>query len=260
MDSDLACGWFSGILNRNALQLGTNGNGNTNQIGIANGNIVNGQLNVPDPQPRHRRRQRDQRRPDTRRPRDRWCGDQCRRRRGCTDRRRGARPQPGNRRLGSRRLESRCGAGRFGTRRLGNRRSLPVSTGGVAIPVAAGVQTALGERPANGWWRHDESHRRYQHGRTPRQPAAKATAATRTTIKKPATARAETRNSNQNITRGGNATSCGSATSGTANGGAASGGSASSGANANAGGNQSNNTSTNNTSSGNGNNSSNSTG
>ena len=47
VDSGFGCGWFNEVLSRNNNQIGSNGNGITNQFGAANGNIANGQLNVP---------------------------------------------------------------------------------------------------------------------------------------------------------------------------------------------------------------------
>ena len=270
VDSDLACGWFSGILNGNALQLGTNGNGNTNQIGIANGNIANGQLNIPILSPVIAGGNAVNAAPTLGGLAHRWCGDQCRRRRGCTGRRRGdsasTRQSPvwesaapiSVRRWavwGSAAGESAQPSGV--DRWRGGPGDCRRSNGTGSAPRRAG--TGGQDRFANGW-RRQRIPAEVAARPTPRATGGEGDGGDADNDQEAGDGEGGDANSNQNITRGGNATSTGSATSGTANGGAASGGSATQRRQRQCRRQPVQQHSTNNTSSGNGNNSSNSTG
>lgn len=264
VDSDLACGWFSDFLSDNNLQLGMNGNGNTNQIGIANGNIANGQLNIPILSPVIAGGNAVNAAPtlgglaiggagtsvaaDVDVP---VAGAAV-----------GINPAIAGLGVGGSNLGAALGGLALGGWGVGA--GLPVSTGGVAAPVNAGLQTGVGGLgPGTGSQTVGGGETTAGGGSSTANinaTGAGAEGGDAENDQEAGDGEGGDASSNQNITRGGNATSSGSATSGTANGGAASGGSASSGANANAGGNQSNNTSSNNTSSNNGNNSSSSNG
>ena len=274
-ESGIACGWFSGILNGNAVPIGTNGNGNTNQFGAVNGNIANGQLNVPILSPVIAGGNAVNAAPtlgglaiggaaasvaaDTDIP---VAGAAL-----------GLNPALGGIGVGGSNLGAALGG--LGVGGLGTAAAIPVALGGLAAPVTTGTQANVGgttagvanTAPVEGaptvGVQDNGGDTTAGGGASTANAAANggdATGGEADVEQEAGDGEGGDAESNGNITRGGNATSSGSARSGSANGGTATGGSARSSANGNAGGNQSNNNSSNNTSSNNGNNSSNSVG
>jgi hypothetical protein len=249
-------------IGNNATIFGTSGNGNTNQIGVGNGNIANGQISVPILSPVIAGGNAINAAPTVGGLAIGGAGTSAAVDVGipvgglALGTTLGLNPAIAGLGVGGSNLGTALGGVGLGGA------AVPVALGGTAAQVATGTQANLntplaadsgqsapqtvgGPTNATGGTNGDASSTGTGGAASNSQTAGAGTGGSATSG-----------NTTGGTTTGGSATSAGTARSGTATGGAASGGSATSGANANAGGNQSNNTSTNNTSSGNGNNSS----